>query len=61
MIYINGQPVFNQEALEEQLKLAIQIENAAIAFGVWYSGMERKKVEAAYKRYLKEKFCGKNN
>ena len=25
-----------------------------IDFAVWYSGMERSKVERAYKRYLKE-------
>lgn len=28
--------------------------NDIIDFAVWYSGMERKKVERAFKRYLKE-------
>lgn len=26
----------------------------AIEFGMWYSGMEKQKVEAAYDRFLKE-------
>lgn len=30
------------------------MENEIINFATWYSGMEREKVERAYKRYLHE-------
>jgi hypothetical protein len=30
------------------------IDECSIAFGTWYSGMEKEKVAKAYERYLKE-------
>lgn len=57
----------NYERLEEnecvitklqEMGIAINISkfqrDRAIEFGIWYSGMEKEKVEAAYDRFLKE-------